>query len=275
MTTAAWAVTPRGPPRSCVREASEAALAEDVSWVERAQAGDRAAFGRLFERHHGRVYAMCARLLSNRAEIEDAVQQVFLEAWRCLHRFEGRSRFSTWVTRIAIHTCLGFRRRLKRFLFSEDVEPSANEEMQWAQPLTAPDETAAQAARRRAVDEVLAHVSVKKRVVFVLADLEGLTAPEISRILDIPDATVRTRLFHARKEVAALVRLHPGFRDLFEDPAHAGRQASFDDVTKGAARDRPAVEAPVLDAAAFADDRLHRVEHSGSTRRVAIPREDA
>jgi RNA polymerase sigma factor (sigma-70 family) len=166
---------------------------------------------------------MCARLLANRAEVEDAVQQVFLEAWRCLHRFEGRSRFSTWITRIAIHTCLGFRRRLKRFLFSEDIEPAAGEETQWSQPQMLPDETAAQAARRKAIDEVLALVSVKKRVVFVLADLDGLTAPEISKILDIPDATVRTRLFHARKEFAALVRKHPGFNDLFEGGLHKER----------------------------------------------------
>lgn len=195
----------------------EAFLAEDTALVLRAQAGDRAAFGKLFERHHGRVYGMCTRLLANRAEVEDAVQHVFLEAWRCLHRFEGRSRFSTWITRIAIHTCLGFRRRLKRLLFSDDVEPQAgHDDAQWAAPPMAPDETAAHVARKQAVEEILQRIGMKKRVVFILADLEGMTAPEISRILDIPDATVRTRLFHARKEFAAHVKTHKGFADLFE-----------------------------------------------------------
>lgn len=205
------------PPRSRAYEATDAFLAEDNALVLRAQAGDRAAFGKLFERHHGRVYGMCTRLLANRAEVEDAVQHVFLEAWRCLHRFEGRSRFSTWITRIAIHTCLGFRRRLKRLFFSDDVEPQAgHDDAQWAAPPMSPDETAAHVARKRAVEEILQRIGMKKRVVFILADLEGMTAPEISRILDIPDATVRTRLFHARREFAQHVKSHPGFADLFE-----------------------------------------------------------
>lgn len=191
---------------------------EDAALVEAARRGDRAAFTRLFERHHGRVYAMCARLLRDPAEVEDAVQQAFLEAWRSLYRFEGRSRFSTWITRIAIHTCLGFRRRLKRLFLLEDSAPGREDARgAWASAPTTPDEGAAERARKRALDEVLWRLSPKKRVVFVLADLEGMTAPEISRVLDVPDATVRTRLFHARKELARLVRAHPGFADLFPD----------------------------------------------------------
>src|SRR5687768_15112264 len=77
----------------------------DAPLVQRAQAGDRKAFAELFTRHHARVRAMCARMLADPSEVDDAVQQAFLEAWRCLPRFEGRSRFTTWITRVAIHTC--------------------------------------------------------------------------------------------------------------------------------------------------------------------------
>lgn len=193
---------------------------EDANLVEAARRGDQAAFTKLFERHHGRVYAMCTRLLRDPAEVEDAVQQAFLEAWRSLYRFEGRSRFSTWITRIAIHTCLGFRRRLRRLFLGDDVAPGREERHgQWTQSPMRPDEGASERARKRALDDVLQQLSPKKRVVFVLADLEGMTAPEISRVLDIPDATVRTRLFHARKDLARLVRKHPGFQDLFDDGA--------------------------------------------------------
>lgn len=191
---------------------------EDEALVRAAQAGDRAAFTTLFDRHHGRVYAMCSRLLRDPAEVEDAVQHAFLEAWRCLDRFEGRSRFSTWITRIAIHTCLGVRRRLKR-LFVTDAPPTESADLGWAPRPMLPDEGAAHLDRRRAVDDVLAKLSARKRVVFVLAELEGMTAPEIAQILDIPDATVRTRLFHARKEFARRVRAHPGFADLFSEEA--------------------------------------------------------
>lgn len=201
----------------------EAIVDEDEDLVGAARRGDQAAFTKLFERHHGRVFAMCSRLLRGRAEIEDAVQQTFLEAWRSLHRFEGRARFSTWVTRIAIHTCLGFRRRLRRLLLSDTADEQADRASPWASPPMAPDEGAAHYDRRRAVAEVLSRIGAKKRVVFVLAELEGMTAPEMAAILDIPDATVRTRLFHARKEFAREVRRHPGFADLFEaDPLVTG-----------------------------------------------------
>lgn len=189
----------------------------DLDLVERAKGGDQRAFATLFDRHHGRVFAMCCRLLRDRVEVEDAVQHAFLEAWRCLHKFEGRSKFSTWITRIAIHTCLGIRRRLKRMFLSEDANPVeiADDDGQWGSAPMAPDEGAAHHARKRAVDDVLQMLSGKKRVVFVLAELEGMTAPEIAEILQIPDATVRTRLFHARKEFAKAVEAHPGFSDLF------------------------------------------------------------
>ena len=64
------------------------------------------------------------------------------------------------------------------------------------------------------LDEVLMTLSPKKRVVFVLLDLEGLTSPEASAVLGVPEATVRTRLFYARQEIAAALRTHPGFADI-------------------------------------------------------------
>lgn len=195
----------------------------DASLVEAAQAGDQAAFAKLFERHHSRVYAMCSRLLRDRAEVEDAVQHAFLEAWRCLERFEGRSRFSTWITRIAIHTCFGFRRRLKRLWVTEEIPEKVEQNvLGWGPTPQAPDEGAVHSARKAAVSEVLAKLSAKKRVVFVLSELEGMTAPEISEVLDIPEATVRTRLFHARRELSQKFRSHPGFADLFADGNRGG-----------------------------------------------------
>jgi RNA polymerase sigma-70 factor (ECF subfamily) len=198
-------------------QAQDRPLDEDRALVRAAKAGDRSAFSKLFEKHNGRVYAMCTRFLRNTAEIEDAVQQTFLEAYKSLHRFEERSKFTTWVTRIAIHTCLGFRRKLKRLFFSEDTLPDDRVEQAHFsnRPLNA-EESALYRRRRQAVSDLLAKVSEKKRVVFVLAELEGMTAPEISEVLEVPDATVRTRLFHARKEFAQLARAHPEFIEFYD-----------------------------------------------------------
>ncbi len=219
------AVDARAPERAV--DVDHARFDADRDLVLRSQRGDRAAFSLLFQKHHGRVYGMCARLLSRKADVDDAVQQTFMEAWRCLHRFEGKSRFTTWLTRIAIHTCFSFRRKLRRLLLIDDVTeergglsvvgaadgrgvPDPRHEQA---PLPA-DEVASRRARSKALDEVLQNISEKKRTVFVLADLEDLTSPEVAEILGIPEATVRTRLFYARKEIAELLRAHPGFVDV-------------------------------------------------------------
>ena len=187
----------------------------DHEMVVRARRGDQAAFASLLRK----------------PDVEDAVQQTFLEAWRCLGRFEGKSRFTTWLTRIAIYTCFSFRRRLRRLLLVDDAalegqglsvvggalgDGSAarvGDPRSEAAPLAA-DEVASRRARSLALDEVLQELSEKKRVVFVLSDLEDFTSPEVAEILSIPETTVRTRLFYARKELAALLRNHKGFVDL-------------------------------------------------------------
>jgi RNA polymerase sigma-70 factor (ECF subfamily) len=199
---------------------------DDAPLVAAARSGDRRAFEALFRKHHRRVFSMCTRLLRHGNDVDDAVQQTFLEAWRSLHRFEGRSLFSTWLTRIAIHTTFSLRRRLKRWFLVD--QPGEGEQRaalsvleggdgvggaDMGRPLPA-DEVASRKARSRALDEVLQTLTVKKRAAFVLVDLEGLTSPEASEILGVPEATVRTRLFYARQEIAAALRTHPGFADL-------------------------------------------------------------
>ncbi|HEY1099211.1 MAG TPA: RNA polymerase sigma factor [Myxococcota bacterium] len=200
----------------------------DVDLVDRARRGDRAAYGQLFERHHRRIHGMCTRLLRASGDVDDAVQTTFLEGWKSLHRFEGKSRFTTWLTRIAIHTCFSVRRRLKRLLLVdgqadgddrglrllEQLDDGSGPPHPHLQRPLAADEVASRHARERALQDVLAGLSEKKRAVFVLIDLEDLISPEVAEILGVNEATVRTRLFYARKEVAEALRTHPGFADL-------------------------------------------------------------
>jgi RNA polymerase sigma-70 factor, ECF subfamily len=189
---------------------------EDADLVRRAQAGDQLAFSALFEKHHSRIFSTCYKMLRNKSEVEDAVQHAFLEAWRCLPRFEGRSRFSTWLTRVAINTCFGFRRRVKRLFFSETYAEKADRNTAWAEHPPSPDEIVVSDAMREAIYAILDKMSTRKRVAFILADLEGRTAPEISDILGVPEATVRTRLFHARRDFALKAKQHEEFCDLFD-----------------------------------------------------------
>ncbi len=192
---------------------------EDI-WITQAMAGNKEAFAHLYHRYLGQVHAFCMRMLQGRPDVEDAVQQVFLEAWRSLYRFERRSLFSTWITKIAIHTCLSFHRKNGRMLLATDDHDNLADESDdvvWGNYMTPPDEQVWYAARKKAISKILGRMTRKKQLVFIMSDMQGMTAPEISTVLGIPDATVRTRLFHARREFLSSVHRNPVYRDLFSE----------------------------------------------------------
>ena len=192
---------------------------QESEWIDSAIKGDRNAFSKLYGRYHGQIYAFCTRMLQGRSEAEDAAQQVFLEAWRSLYRFERRSMFSTWITKIAIHTCLSFHRRSSRISLTADDDSLTKNmaaETLWGQKVANPDEQLWMTSRRKAVGRILNRMTSKKKSVFVMSDMQGMTAPEISGVLGIPDATVRTRLFHARREFLSSVEKSPYYSALFK-----------------------------------------------------------
>lgn len=194
---------------------------EEQNLIDLALKGDEAAFARLYNRYHNQVYGFCSRLLRGKYDVEDAVQQVFLEAWRSLARFEGRSLFSTWLTKIAIHTCLSFHRKSGRMVLSTAEGPDIYDqvtELLWGQSQKYPDEEIFLSEKKAMVNKLLSRMTPKKKVVFMLSDMQGMTAPEISAILKIPDATVRTRLFHARREFCSWIERNKDYREVLVSP---------------------------------------------------------
>lgn len=181
---------------------------EEESLIDLAIAGDSQAFSSLYQRYYSQVYAFCVRMLHGHGDPEDTTQQVFLEAWRSLHRFEKRSLFSTWITRIAIHTCLSLLRRGKKNRQHQEAEFTCME------PEQSLDDQINSKAQRQAIQQILKTLTDKKKIVFILSDLQGMRAPEIAHILKIPDATVRTRLFHARKEFLDAVNQNSHYKEL-------------------------------------------------------------
>lgn len=191
----------------------------EASLVADAANGNHQAFSELYRRYKNYIHSYCYRLVSNKNEVEDIVQQIFLECWRSLKTFKNHSSFSTWLIRITINTCSGYYRISKKtFSFSADVEDEYftlyNLKAQKKQtPLT--DFIAKR--KRNLIDEILLTISPKKRAVFALSYLEGMKAGEISSALKIPSATVRTRLFHARKEFISSVKAIKKYEELSLD----------------------------------------------------------
>lgn len=180
-------------------------VALDEELVARCQAGDMLAFRELFRLHKNNVARLVQRMTGRPHEVDDLIQEVFLQVHRSLADFRGKSRFSTWLYRVTVNVVLMHRRSARsRPTLVEQPETMVPEDRQ---PL--PDEQAARAARVRVFGKVLEQLSEKKRTVFILHELEGMPAAEIAEVVQAPVLTVRTRLFYARRELEALIRKEP------------------------------------------------------------------
>jgi RNA polymerase sigma-70 factor (ECF subfamily) len=183
----------------------------DRALVERALAGEEAAFRQLFVRHRDDAARVVYRMLGPSPEVEDVVQEVFLHVYRSLKSFRGDSRFSTWLYRLAVNvTRMHLRRKRSRPRFADVEVPDAapSEEL----VILDPGEQVDQRARIKALYRLLEQISEKKREVIVLHDFEGMPATEIADTLGIPVLTVRTRLFYARKELYAAMASDPSLK---------------------------------------------------------------
>ncbi|MFH1811496.1 MAG: sigma-70 family RNA polymerase sigma factor [Pseudomonadota bacterium] len=191
-----------------VAMSSSPAIDEAAVLVARCQDGDRAAFRTLFEKYAGRVHATVYPLVSRKDEVEDVVQKVFLEVHRSVARFEGRSLFTTWLTRVAIHVARAHERKWWIFERSRRSSREAAGGLQVLEGGQAadPQSVLLEQERAEAARALLAKLPMKKRVVLALAELQDLSAVEIADVLNIPPATVRTRLFYARRDFERLAR---------------------------------------------------------------------
>jgi RNA polymerase sigma-70 factor (ECF subfamily) len=177
--------------------------------VERARAGDRAAFRELYALHHRQVARQLAFLVP-RAQLEDVLQDVFIEVFRSIRKFEGKSAFTTWLYRLTVHVAMKSRRRQTRSRLDlvEDVPERADEG-------ASPAEASLSAERQARVEALLEQLAPKKRAVLVLHDLQGVEAQRIAELLDTNILTVRTRLFYARREFETLAKKDPALAEFF------------------------------------------------------------
>jgi len=178
---------------------------EDAAEIAGVAAGDARAFERLMRRHNGRMYRAARSILKNEAEAEDAVQEAYWKAYQNIGEFRADSRFSTWLTRIVINEALMRLRRNKRraqFIQSDmethpDILGAAS-----AAPAPAdgnPAQAAWRAEVRRLIEQRLDELPDDYRTVFMLRAVEDMPAVEVAVVLGIPEATVRTRYFRARR----------------------------------------------------------------------------
>lgn len=181
----------------------------DNELVRRAKAGDLAAFESLTVRHEQRVYSLAIRMLRQEQDAEDVTQQTFLSALENLDGFREEASFSTWLLRITTHAALKIIRKRKG-LDSVSLEAATEERdsfdavphpeyiADWRQ---SPAELVHQNEIQRLLDEALAKLDEKHRLIFLLRDVEGLSIQETAGALGLSEANVKVRLLRARLQL--------------------------------------------------------------------------
>ena len=172
--------------------------ASDAELLESVASGDLGALGELYDRYARNVWQAARRSLDG-VDAEDVVHQLFVKLPEIAPSFDGRASCRGWLCGIAVRLAMRHRRgagRFRRMLgsFAHTLVGRTTRD---------PERAAMGSQELGALERALAALSEKKRVVFVLVEVEGLTAEEAARVLEIPAATARTRLFHARKELQA------------------------------------------------------------------------
>ncbi|MGQ0652527.1 MAG: RNA polymerase sigma factor [Betaproteobacteria bacterium] len=181
-------------------------LLTDAEIAHAVAGGDRSAFEQLMRRYNRPMFRAARAILKDDAEAEEAVQDAYLRAYRAIGAFRGEARLSTWLVRIAVNEALGRRRKETRRAGIVPIGPAALDApgIETEASMPAAEEPERQAARRelrRLIEEKIDALPDAYRAVFVLRALEELSVPETAAVLDIAQATVRTRFFRARSQL--------------------------------------------------------------------------
>jgi len=182
--------------------------ADDKSLVQAAQKGDMGAFEELVARHRDKIYARAYSMMRNEEEAIDLSQEAWVKAWQRLKQFQGESSFVTWMTRIVINLCLDQLRRHKRQR-AESIEAMDEESggVERHMPVVTvnPTERLERVELRQRIDQALSQLSSAHRTAIVLCEFEGMEYKEIAKAMECSIGTVMSRLFYARRKMAALL----------------------------------------------------------------------
>lgn len=175
-------------------------LSDERDLIQRVAHGDRQAFEQIYDRYQPRLARFVSRLTRRSDLVEEVVNDSMVVVWRTADRFRGASQLSTWVMGIAYRVALKRLRRRPQW---------AEEALSEDYPATDRESAERRVARRQSRERIqaaLEKLSAEQRAVVELTFFDGCSYQEIARILDCPENTVKTRMFHARRRLKRLLR---------------------------------------------------------------------
>jgi RNA polymerase sigma-70 factor (ECF subfamily) len=178
----------------------------DQELVERAQRGDKQAFGLLVEKYQRKLARLLSRFVRDPAEVEDVTQEAFIKAYRALPKFRGDSAFYTWLYRIGINTAknylmaAGRRAPTSTGVDSEEAESLAEGEQ--LRDINTPESLILSREIGDTVNATMEGLPEELRTAIQLREIEGMSYEDIAQIMNCPIGTVRSRIFRAREAIA-------------------------------------------------------------------------
>jgi RNA polymerase sigma-70 factor (ECF subfamily) len=178
--------------------ASDPVVSDETTLIDRVRKGDTSAFDELVERHMRRALAVACRVLGQRQDAEDIVQESFMAALVKIDTFERGRPFAPWLFRIVANRAINLRKS-RALRETAPLPPTA------ASRDESPVEAAERSERRRALEQALAQLPEQQRWIVQLFELDGFTSPEIAEMLDLKDGTVRWHLHTARQALRTVL----------------------------------------------------------------------
>jgi RNA polymerase sigma factor (sigma-70 family) len=175
---------------------------EDSALIKRALKGDQKAFRRLRVKYHDPIFKLINRMIRNREEVEDLIQEAFIKAFTSLASFNEEYAFSTWLYKIATNNSIDYIRKRKLQTFSID-KPIESEESDYSFELPdtepEPDQELIAAQRKKMLDDAMNSLPPKYRQVILMRHVDEKEYQEIAKILKLPLGTVKAHIFRARE----------------------------------------------------------------------------
>lgn len=177
----------------------------ELDLIQRATEGEHRAFRELVEEHHVHVFNLVQRIVQHRELAEEVAQDVFLKAFRSLHRFKGTARFSTWLYRIAYNEAISSTRK-KKFSFQSLSEASVSSE---AATMEAEEEGGVEEERLEQVESAIADLNADAQLLLSMYYQQNLSVKAIAEIVGESESNVKVRLFRIRKQIHASIKAAP------------------------------------------------------------------
>ena len=182
----------------------------DQQLVERAQRGDKRAFGLLVDKYQRKLGRLLSRFVRDPAEVEDVTQEAFIKAYRALPNFRGDSAFYTWLYRIGINTAKNYLmaagRRAPTSTSVDSEEAEGLEEGEQLRDINTPESLMMTRQIGDTVNESVAQLPEDLRTAITLREIEGMSYEDIAVIMNCPIGTVRSRIFRAREAISEKLR---------------------------------------------------------------------